>query len=185
MSEEQLAQRVKTERGRTIRHSQDEVDLALSLLATNGGSYKPTVEALEEEGITDIPREKLRNWRDNAFPRRYTQLRRELGRDVGENVAGRALERAMQADEATQAYVEEALAKVGSVSPAHLAKNAASLADVMSKNVQISQLLRDRPTEIKEVRTVDVLVKNLEQLGVVKKEPAITVEVESEEDVAS
>lgn len=172
-----LAQRMVTERGVTIRYAEDEVNLALRLLALNGGSYKPTVDQLASEGL-QMTRETLRHWRDNAFPRRYYELRRELGRDVGEELAGRAFERAMQADQAEQEYIDKAIEKMDRVPPAHLAKSALALAQAKALNVQNSQLLRDRPTEIRETRGVDDLIGTLERLKVVKKPEVIDVDSE-------
>jgi len=178
-----LAKRATTERGVRIRFSEDEVNLALKLLVLNGGSYKPTVEQLKAEGIDNIPREKLRHWRDKAFPRRYWQIRQELGRDVSENVAGRALERALQADDAQKLYIEKAVENVGEVNPDHLAKNALALANVMSQNVEKAQLLRDRPTEIRELKAADELVEELVRLGVAEKTDVVDAVVVEEEDV--
>jgi hypothetical protein len=174
--------RAVTERGTQLVQTEAEVDLALRLLVLNGGKYKPTVEQLEAEGIA-ISRDSLRNWRDTAFPRRYYEIRRDLGRDVGEEVAGRAFERALEADAATAEYIEEAVAKKGKVPAEHLAKNALALSQVVSNSVDKAQLLRDRPTEIKEVRTVEAMVDDLERLGVAKKDDAIDAQVVGEEDV--
>jgi hypothetical protein len=177
-----LAQRAKTEQGTTVRSSEDEVNLALRLLILNGGRYTLTAEQLAEDGI-EINRESLKRWRNISFPRRYFELRKGLGRDVGEEIAGRAFERALQADEAEQRYIAEAVAKIDRVHPDALARNALALAQAKGINVEKSQLLRDRPTEIKETRGVEELVKALERLGVAKKVDAIDVEVVEEEDV--
>ena len=169
-----------SERGRHIRHTDDEVNLALKLVVLNGGRLKNTSEQLEEEGFV-ISRNTLRDWRDKAFPRRYAQIRHELGKDVTEEMAGRALERALEADNAEKAYIEAAVKRLAEVDATHLAKNALALANAKSNNIQASQLLRDRPTQITETRSVDDLVGVLERLGVAKKDEAITAEVVEEE----
>jgi len=171
-----------SERGREIRHSVQEVDLALKLMALNGGKTMVTETMLLAENIR-VHRNTLRVWRDETFPRRYAQIRAEMGQEVTEEVAGRALERALEADDATHAYIKEAKAKVGQVSPAHLAKNAQALANAESQLVQTAQLLRDRPTSITEDRSLGDLVGTLVKLGVAEADGVIDGEVVGEEDV--
>lgn len=171
-----------SERGVRLHHSDAQVDLALRLLVLNGGRVEPTVKMLKEEGLS-LTRATLQGWRTKQFPRRYWQIRQELGKDMSEEVAGRALERALQADEAAQAYVEKAVERLPEVPAEHLAKNALSLTQAMSVSVEKAQLLRERPTEIVETRSVSELFADLERLGVIKDNEAIDAEVVEEEDV--
>jgi hypothetical protein len=168
-----------SERGRVTRHSEAEVDLALKLMVLNGGRTMITEEQLASENVR-VHRNTLKTWRDHSFPRKYAQIRHELGREVTEEIAGRALERAMQYDDAEKRYIKAALEKIDQVDPTHLAKNAGALANAKSASITAAQLLRDRPTEIVEHRSVDDLVSTLERLGVAKKDEAITVEVEED-----
>lgn len=170
-----------TESGTRTRSHDDEVNLALKLLALTSNATL-TLEQLEAQGIS-LHRNTLRQWRDKYFPRRYAQIRRELGREVSEEVAGRALERALEADEAEQAYIQAALAKVEEVEPNHLAKNALALANAKSTNVEKAQLLRNQPTEIKRVN-VEEAISTLERLGVAKRveSESKVIDVEPEED---
>jgi hypothetical protein len=172
-----------TERGRRIESTQVEVDTALKLLALNGDKPKLACEQLAEEGI-DLKPEALRMWRDRSFPRRYIQLRQELAKDVGEDIAGRAMEGAMQALEAQSKYIEAAVDKLDRVPPAHLANNVAALAQAVGVLVEKAQLLRDRPTEITEVRSIDENLAVLERYGVIKRQDTIDAEVLEESDVA-
>lgn len=171
-----------SERGATTRYTEAHVDLALRLLALNGGKVKPTVQMLEEEGVP-VAYATLRSWRHHVFPRRYWQIRHELGKDISEEVAGRSLERALQADEAAQQYIETAVEKLPAVPPAHLAKSALALTQAASTSIEKAQLLRERPTEIVETRSVPELFADLERLGVLKDQ-SIEAEVVEEEDLA-
>ena len=122
-------------------------------------------------------------WRNESFPRRYNQFRAELGQDISEDVAGRALERAIEADEAAHVYLQAAVDNIDKVSPTHLAKNAAALLQGAGQSVQTAQLLRDRPTVIVETRSLGELVGTLEKLGVAERdENVIDVEILGEED---
>jgi hypothetical protein len=86
VSEESAARTLEwavTERGRRNEYTTDDVEAALTLLVVNGGKSKRTADQLSEEGI-EVNAEALRSWRDRSFPQRYEEIRRELGRDVGE-----------------------------------------------------------------------------------------------------
>ena len=72
----------------------------------------------------------------------------------------------MEADVAQQAYLQEAMQKVGEVFPDHLAKNALALANAQSVSIEKAQLLRGQPTSIEEVH-VNVSIEVLERLNVV------------------
>lgn len=164
----------ETEHGGTVTRSPEEVDLALKVLILNGGDSKNASLQLAAEGIK-VNRDQLAGWRDVKFPRRYAELRRNISGDVSEEMAGRALERALESDAAQQRYIELALEKVEEVEPNHLAKNAMALSNVMSTNVEKAQLLRNEPTEIRRVDVEDSL-RVLERLEV-----AWSIEGEAEE----
>ena len=166
----------ETEGGATVSRSPEEIDMCLKVLILNGGDCKNTAIQLKEEGVK-VDRNSLKSWRDKSFPRRYAQLRRELGRDVSEEIAGRALERALELDKAEQAYIEEAQNRLGEVEPNHLARSAYALANAKGQNVDRAQLLRNQPTSIVRV-DIDDAVKTLERLNV-----AESIEGEAEEIV--
>lgn len=171
------------ERGVQIRHSDEEVDAALQVLILCGGVLKRAAKILKEEGLT-MNRDTLRDWRDRQFPRRFAEIRHRLAPEISENVAGRALERAQEADEAQRKYIREAVAKIDEVSPDHLAKNAKALGDAAAQNVGVAQLLRDRPTSISKDKTVEDLLGTLERLKVLRVDEPETLEGEAVEQTA-
>jgi hypothetical protein len=79
------------------------------------------------------------------------------------------MEIAQQAAEAEVEYIQAARERKDEVDANHLAKNAQALANAKATNVQTAQLLRDRPTQIVEHRSLPELVGDLERLGVVKR----------------
>ena len=166
-----------TERGQRIGYTEQEVAHAMRLLVLNGGRPKQAAEQLVAQGV-NVTSDQIRKWRDRSFKRLYWQVRRELARDVGEEIAGRAFERAIEADEAERRYIEEAVERVDEVPPTHLAKNALALAQAKAANIEKAQLLRDRPTEIKETRSVGDLIATLERLKVVKPGGSGSLDVE-------
>jgi hypothetical protein len=166
-----------TERGKRIHKTEDEVKASLRLLVLNGGEVRRTAKQLRDEGLP-VKEQTLGWWRDRSFPRLYMQLRKELGREVSEKIAGNALERALEADTAEKTYIAEAIAKVQEVSPDHLAKNALALANAKATNIEKAQVLRHEPSQIIEV-DVNASIEVLERLGVVDK--TIDAEVIGEE----
>lgn len=170
-----------SERGKKLGVTQKLVDDSLRLLAANGGNMTWTIEQLGEQGFTTTYNQ-LRHWKQVSFPRRYIKLATELQRQLSENIAGELMESAQEANEAKREYVKAALAKVNSVPPEHLAKNALALSNAVASDIQMSQLLRDRPTEIVRI-DVNATIGVLEKLGVVEKQDeAIDVEVVEETD---
>jgi hypothetical protein len=174
-----------TERGATLRdRTEHEVDEALRALALNCGQLTKTCEQLAEGGIS-IHRDTLRKWRETSFPRRYHAIRKDLGRDIGEEIAGRAFERALQADDAARQYIQEAIKKLSKVPAEHLAKNAHSLAQAMGISVEKAQTLGNEPNQIIETRSVDENIRVLERYGVLKRaDSAIDAQVVDEQDAA-
>jgi hypothetical protein len=172
-----------TERGRPVQYTEKEVDNVLRLLAANGGKTTRTSKQLEVEGI-NITHDTLDHWRDHAFPHRYMQIRTEFQREISEDLAGNLVERALEADAATQTYIQKAIDKVDQVDPDHLAKNALALANAAGSSVDRAQLLRNMPTEIVKV-DLSESIATLERLKVVEAQgEVIDAEVVGEEDDA-
>lgn len=164
-----------SEAGRELSYYDSEVKAALQTLALAGGKYKRAEKILKQEGI-NIPWTTLRHWKDSVFKRRYYQTRKELSRDIGEEAAGRAMERALEADDAERLFLEQAQKKAAKVDPNHLAKSVASLSQAKSNNIEKAQLLRGQPTSIEAV-DIAASIEVLERLGVAEK----AIDVESEE----
>lgn len=176
MSDVEVATWAVSERGKRLHRTEDEVKASLRLLVLNGGEVRRTAKQLRDEGLP-VKEQTLAWWRDRSFPRLYQQLRKELGREVSEKIAGNALERALEADGAQKLYYQEAVAKVGEVTPDHLAKNALALANAKATDIERAQVLRHEPNQIVEV-DVNASIEVLERLGVVEKPKAIDVESE-------
>lgn len=163
-----LAIQAQTERGATIQYTDEEVNLALKLLAINGGAPATTQLQLADEGWK-ISRNTLKAWRDNQFARRYAETRRSMGKEISEKIAGQAMERALQADEAQQLYLQAAIDKVNEVDANHLAKNVASLSQAKATEIEKARLLRNEPDSIQETRTLEENVAVLERLEVAEQ----------------
>jgi hypothetical protein len=103
-----------TEKGSTLqKYTEADVDAVLRALILTGGSTAKTEKIVKESGIS-ITRNAITYWRDHAFARRYFELRSELGRDVGEEIAARGMETAMKADSAEKRLIDELMSVIES-----------------------------------------------------------------------
>lgn len=164
-----------TEGGARIDATVTEVETALRALALTGNRAKEASELLIESGVPVKP-ERLKKWRDKQFKHLFWKIRKELSPQIAEDLAGRAFETAIQADEAKRVYLQKAVEKVDRVNPTHLAKNYAALAQGAAQDIERAQVLRHEPNEIIENRDVASMLKELESLGVGK-----VIDVEAEE----
>jgi hypothetical protein len=161
----------ETEKGSVLdQFTFADVELALKVSILRGGNLGETARLLAEEGIV-VTHSQLRYWRDTAFAGRYIELRSELAPQISEEVASRAMERAIQADDAEALYIAKAHEKVDEVSPDKLAANALALAKAKSENITKAQLLRDRPTEIRGSTDTSELLEVLRRNGVLAHDP--------------
>ena len=147
-----------TDQNTPARYSDAEVNGVLKLLALNGGNVVTTHEQLEHAGLPPVSRSSLTKWRDHSFRSRYFEIRREAADAVSEELAGRSLERAMQADEVQAKLLERMAGEVENIGPEALAGSIRSLAQSKASDVEKAQLLRDKPTEITEHRSVKELM---------------------------
>jgi hypothetical protein len=158
-----------TESGRTIHeHSEKDVTDALNFLVLTA-SPKRAATLMCDLGH-DISERKLKHWRDHAFRTRYYNIRRELAQEIGEELAGKAFERALQADEVQATMIERLGSEVAEIDAKDLPKGIQALASAKSSDIEKAQLLRDKPTSIEEKRSVTELFAELRSLNVVVNE---------------
>jgi hypothetical protein len=161
----------ETEKGRVLdEFTFADIELALKVLILRGGALQDTCDLLAEEGIV-ITADQLRHWRDHAFAGRYIELRSEMAPQISEEVASRAMERAIQADDAEALYIAAAGEKVDDVSPDKLAASVLALAKAKAENITKAQLLRERPTEIRGSTDTSELLEVLRRNGVLAHDP--------------
>jgi hypothetical protein len=160
----------ETEKGSVLdNYTFADVELSLKVLILCASVAK-TVKLLADEGIV-ITKNQLVHWRDSAFSSRYIELRSELAPQLSEEVAARALERAIQADDAEALYIAAAADKIDDVSPDKLAASVLALAKAKGENITKAQLLRDRPTEIRGSTDTSELLEVLRKHGVLAHDP--------------
>ena len=172
-----------SERGKTMDVTWAVVELALKVLIIRGNKVRETVAILREQDIR-VSSEQIRGWRDTSFPGRYAELRTEMAPVLSEEVAARAMERAIQTDDVEALYIEAAEKKLEDVSPDKLAASVLALSKAKAENISKAQLLRDRPTEIKKSSDTVELLEVLRRHGVLTQDPRTHEEILEAEVVA-
>jgi hypothetical protein len=158
-----------TESGRTIHeHSEKDVTDALNFLVLTA-SPRRAANLMRDLGHP-VSERALKNWRDHSFRTRYYNIRRELAQEIGEELAGKAFERALQADEVQATMIERLGSEVAEIDAKDLPKGIQALANAKSSDIEKAQLLRDKPTSIEEKRSVTELFAELKSLNVVVNE---------------
>jgi hypothetical protein len=135
----------------------------------NANSLTETIRQLEDADIP-VSKDTLRHWRDSSFRERYAEIRNEMADRMGEELAGRFTERSLQADQVQSKMIAELAEKVGEIPAKDLPRGIQALAQAKGSDVDKAQLLRDRPTEIREHRSVQEL------MGVLTSVPGLIVE---------
>jgi hypothetical protein len=176
-----------TERGTDLRKFTDvDVELSLRLLALNGGAISETVAQLAQPPHnTHVDAATLRRWRKTLFPNRYLKIQNEFRKELGESLSNQLIENATQSAELTTTIIAELDGKVNDLEAKDLSRVAKDLADVSAKSVDKAMVLRGQPNAITEERNPELIVRELQRLGVNPRAIQVTNEAEAEtEEVA-
>lgn len=160
------------------KHPHEDVEVALRVLALCGGDARRAHSLLLGRGY-EIPRRTLSSWKTDTYAQRYHQVLTETQQEIGSHAADRAMEIAGKANAVEELLVEETELKVHEIEPKDLARSAQAMTQVKAENVRTARLLREQPTSIVEARDPAETIKELQALGIVRRESAITVEVET------
>lgn len=153
-----------TDRGYTMNQvTQPEVDFVLRALILTGHDLKLVQKECRERGLR-LTKAQLTRWPYEQFRTRYYELREELASQVGMDLAGDQMTRAQQQDRLQAKLIELADKKAEEIEAKDLGRMIKAIADAKHGDIQMAQLLADKPTERKEVRTVDELVLTLRRL---------------------
>lgn len=155
-----------TEPGAVLHeHSEKNVNDALAFLVLTASPRRAS-KIMEDLGHP-VSERTLKHWRDHSFRTRYYNIRREMAADIGEEIAGRAFERALEADEVQATMIERLGDTVAEIDAKDLPRGIQALANVKASEIEKAQLLRDKPTEIVEQRSISELFVELKAAGVI------------------
>lgn len=150
-------------------YTQIDVGMGLRALALYGGNYARASRALTADG-RPIPPKLLKTWREDTYAIEYEAVVYELREKIGSQVSDGAMEVAVSAQELSAQMVAQLQENLHEVPAKELAKAALNMAQVSRTNVEVGRLLRNEPTSITEVRSVDESLAALEDLDVIDVE---------------
>jgi hypothetical protein len=147
---------------RKSRYSQEEIDVALSVLAFHCGNARKASEALEAQGRR-VPESTLKLWRSDLYADRYRQIEEEeLPRRYG-RTAERFESIVESATGLEEALLEKQARELDDLPTRDVPGALRNVATAKAINVDKSLLLRGRPTEITATADVTELLKGLSQ----------------------
>lgn len=156
--------------------NQMDVALGLRAVALYGGDYVKAARAMLAEG-RPIEAPVLKSWREDEYPIEYERIVYELREKIGSQVSDGAMEVAVEAQQVSAELTADLQGRSHELKANELAKAALNMAQVSRTQVEVARLLRNEPTSITEVRTVNESLDVLQDLDVID-----AVVVEDEED---
>lgn len=142
-------------------YSADTLELALNVLAMEGGRPRRASETLASQGIT-VHEKTLANWRDR-WPDRYHEICTNLQAERADRMASRAEDVAIRAAELEIELLDQLASQKSQLKPAETAGAIRNVTTTKTLNVEkVINPLRNRPSHITEVRNADEILKALE-----------------------
>lgn len=147
----------------------EDVHFILHLLAYNNSRVDTTCTQLERYYNLKIHPSTLRSWVSSAFTEKYVAIQHELSEAINKRLSANMVDIAAKAAEATDKALDHGLGEIGNLKPHEVAAAAKNYADTMSKTIEKSQLLQDRPTNITKHVNPDEALEVLRGLGLLEE----------------
>lgn len=158
-------------------YSREEIDLTLTVLATNGGNITRTLSILrghDKDVFGKLTKDTVLDWKNELHHHRYCELQDEYADSIARRAAARSMEIAELASAGVESFVQKAIDGAATITPAtpadvrDLATSARNLSQVQVNSIEKARLLRDQPTEVHSLESLEELVGVLQAAGVVK-----------------
>jgi hypothetical protein len=150
------------------RHGQKEITYALTALAFRAGNYSQAVGDLKKQNI-HIVKETLERWATEMYVEDYNNIVANF-KETYEEEAVASMRQIIR--ESSAAEAEAVQRTMDTIQGTDDAKNAAQAAYYMSQvkknSLEKLRLLTDKPTEIVEDRTPEMIMRNLVARGILK-----------------
>lgn len=155
--------------------SQLDIAMGLRALALYGGNCQQASRALTAEGRPITP-DRLKKWKEEDYPVQYEEVVYTLRQKIGEQISDGAMEVAANAQQLSNQMIDLLQENLAQIPASQLAKAALNMAQTSRTNVETARLLRDQPTQITEVRTVDDSLDTLKELDILSVDPGDVTE---------
>jgi hypothetical protein len=164
------ADMAETEIQKPSDFTQLDVAMGLRALALYGGNCQRASQALTAEG-RPIPPGRLKKWKEEDYPVQYEEVVYTLRQKIGEQVSDGAMETAANAQQLSNQMIDLLQENLAELPASQLAKAALNMAQTSRTNIEVARLLRDQPTQITEVRTLDDSLDTLKELDLLDIDP--------------
>jgi hypothetical protein len=145
------------------KYTEDTLELALNVLAQNGGRPTYASAALAQQHGINIPHQTLSEWKHNYHPDRYDQICTALQDQRAERMAARAEDVALAATDLELLLLDDLRATRHNLKPAEVAGAVRNVTTTKTLNVEkVINPLRNRPSRITAIRSADEILKALE-----------------------
>jgi len=142
-------------------YSPDTLELALNVLAMEGGRPRRTSELLATQGI-HIPHQTLGDWKER-WADRYHEICTNLQEQRAERMANAAEDVAIRAATLELELLDQLANQKSQLKPAETASAIRNVTTTKTLNVEkVINPLRNRPSHITEVRNADEILRALE-----------------------
>lgn len=157
-------------------YAPEEIDLVLVTVAVNAGNVTRSLKILKEhdpQAFGKLGAETVRSWKGELYEQRYFELQEEHSAAIAHRAAARSMEIADLAAVGVEKFVVKAIEGAEKIIPEtaaearDLATSARNLSQVQVNSVEKARLLRDQPTEVHSLESLDELVATLQAAGVV------------------
>lgn len=143
-----------------------DVELALQVLALNGGNSSKTSAILESEHNLNVPAQTIRKWAKTQFTNRYNIIQHELRNTISQDLASKLTENAQRSAEITETLLDSLSDDLDGLEPTEKSRVAKDVSQIGSTSIDKSLLLRGQPTDISVAMKPEEIVAELQRMAV-------------------
>ena len=150
--------------GTGSQYTDAEIEAALTAVALCSGNTRRAAGLLEEsEDACTVPRGTLENWIRYKHTHRYEQITEEILPTVYAEIAQKSEDLAARMVKAEEALMDRVNEKAGELKGHEAASALRNVSTAKAINIDKASIIRGRPTEIREERTMADVARSLER----------------------
>jgi hypothetical protein len=150
-------------------YTEAEIEEGLTAVAFCSGNTRRAARELQATGTRAIPRDTLNNWVRGKHRARYERIVEEILPTIYAGIAQRSEDLATRMAEVEEELLERVKARADELKPHEAASSLRNVTVAKAVNIDKAGLIRGRPTEIGEERTLVEVARALERFeGIVK-----------------
>lgn len=166
------------------QYSPEQIDVCLMVVAMYGGRVRTALRELSESYGFKPHEQQVAKWKNELYADRYRELQEEYADAIARRAAARAMELSELAADGVEKFLHKALGAADQIEAEtvadirDLATSARNISQVQANSIEKARLMRDQPTDLHALESLDELVDVLRAAGVVRELP---VDADAEE----